>query len=34
MRSSAVFNTFYLLLSLKLMTIELFEKCGKNKDGR
>ncbi len=28
-----VFNTFYLLLSLELMNIALFEKCGKNKDG-
>jgi len=33
MPSSGVFNTFYLLLSLKLMNGTLFERCGKNKDG-
>ena len=31
--SGTVFNTFYLLLSVQLMNITLFEKCGKNKDG-
>ena len=28
-----LFNTFYLLLSVELMNLKLFEKCGKNKDG-
>jgi len=31
--SGTVFNTFYLLLSVQLMNITLFEKCGKNKEG-
>jgi hypothetical protein len=32
MSCGAVFNTFYLLLSVILMNLALFEKCGKNKD--